>query len=96
LKRHFPFLPENATGRGSAPNASVIPTGLEPEHVSSNSNKNLRRSSDSSAAQSGAFSTRFGSADPELVLLIDRWLTLPDATKAAIVAMVKTHVKTVC
>jgi len=75
----------------------VTPTGLEGHHVTGNHSNDLSQSPISSDAESGAISTQFGAtgdaahivADPGLALLIDRWPTLPEATKVAILAMVR-------
>lgn len=51
--------------------------------------KGITADSPKGAAQSGAISTQFGAADPDLAMLIDRWPTLPEGTRAAVVALVR-------
>ena len=51
-------------------------------------NAGKTRASDQGGAESGALGAQHGPIEPDLALLIDRWPTLPDATKAAITTLV--------
>ncbi|HTQ39306.1 MAG TPA: hypothetical protein VMJ32_09770 [Pirellulales bacterium] len=73
--------------------------GLELGHVSKNPSKDLCKSPDSSAAQSGAIPSNFdassdtsnsgmvGSPNPDLALIISRWPTLSSDIKKQILSL---------
>jgi hypothetical protein len=73
---------ENTAQSEAYPACPIHPTGVE---QSTNSSKKTASVS-KGGARGGALS---GISDPDLALLIDRWPVLPDATKEAILAMVR-------
>jgi hypothetical protein len=66
----------------------VPPRGLDTNNASHNSVNDLRQSSFSGAAESGAVAPESGPDDSELARLVEVWPTLSSADRAAIMAIV--------
>jgi hypothetical protein len=73
---------------------SVPPVGLDSERVTANPSNDLGNSQIPSGAESGAFPANSDLkavvADPDLVLLIDRWPSLTPTARSAILSFLKT------
>ena len=70
--------------------ALVAEEGLEQVSVTNKPSNDLRRSPNPGAAKSGADTTP---PDPDLQSIIEHWPNLPDAVKAAVLALVRTASK---
>ena len=64
-------------------------TGLELESVSSCGTSHLQQPPNCSDAKSGANADEKPPPDPDLTIIIERWVHLSEAVKTGIMAMVK-------
>lgn len=64
-------------------------TGLEPDSVSDDSDKDLQKSPVDRGSESGAVSGDFASIDPAFAELANAWPTLPLKDRAAILGIVR-------
>jgi hypothetical protein len=79
------------TQRLAYPSYTRVVTGsnpVPPIEISGENSESLKGEAQNQA-HSPAFSAKSAPVDPELSLIVDRWLSLPDAIRAGIVAMVK-------